>query len=176
MKDKYSRLSARTLLTALFAALLLLAACGETKAPVQPLEISKNTVCALDDMVLQDFPGPKAQIHYEQSAPEFYCDTREMFSIVLRPEQKKHIVGVFTQDMGKADWTHPQGHWIDARTAFYVVGSRRTGSMGPTMASFGAEADAKNFSAKYGGKVLRFDQVTLDMVDLTGGIVHDEKM
>lgn len=176
MKDRYSRHSARTLLTALFAATLVLAACGEKAAPVQALEISQNTVCALDDMVLQDFPGPKAQIHYEQSAPEFFCDTREMFSIVLRPEQKRRVVAVFTQDMGKTDWTHPQGHWIDAKSAFYVVGSSRKGSMGPTVASFGAEADAKTFSARFGGKVLRFDQVTVDMVDLTGGIIHDEKM
>ena len=175
MKDRYSRLSASNLLTALFAAALL-AGCGAKTAPVQALEISQKTVCALDDMVLQDFPGPKAQIHYEQSAPEFYCDTREMFSIVLRPEQKRRIVAVYTQDMGQTDWTHPQGHWIDARGAFYVVGSSRKGSMGPTVASFGAEADAKTFSAQYGGKVLRFDQVTVDMVDLTGGIVHDEKM
>ena len=175
MKDRYSRLSASNLLTALFAAALL-AGCGAKTAPVQPLEITQGTVCALDDMVLQDFPGPKAQIHYEQSAPEFYCDTREMFSIVLRPEQKRRIVAVYTQDMGKTDWTHPQGHWIDARAAFYVVGSSRKGSMGPTVASFGAEADAKAFFTQYGGKVLRFDQVTLNMVDLTGGIVHDEKM
>ncbi len=176
MKDIYSRHSVSTLLAVLFVGMLVLAGCSEKKAPTRPLEIGKGTVCALDDMVLQDFPGPKAQIHYEQSAPEFYCDTREMFSIVLRPEQKKRIIAVFTQDMGKADWSHPQGHWIDARGAFYVVGSSRKGSMGPTVASFGAEADAKAFSAQYGGKILRFDQVTLDMVDLTGGIVHHEKM
>lgn len=175
MKDRYSRHSARTLLTALFATALVLG-CGAKTAPPQALEITPGTVCALDDMVLQDFPGPKAQIHYEQSPPEFHCDTREMFSIVLRPEQKRRIVAVFTQDMGKTDWTQPQGHWIDAKSAFYVVGSSRKGSMGPTVASFGAEADAQAFSAQYGGKVLRFDQVTLDMVDLTGGIVHDEKM
>ncbi|WP_301101193.1 nitrous oxide reductase accessory protein NosL [Propionivibrio sp.] len=51
--------------------------------------------------------------------------------------------------------SYPQGHWIDARSAFYVVGSSRKGSMEPTVASFGAEADAKTFSAQYGGKVLR---------------------
>jgi copper chaperone NosL len=48
--------------------------------------------------------------------------------------------------------------------------------MGSTVASFGVEADAQSFSARYGGKVVRFDQVTPNMVDLTGGIVHDEKM
>ena len=127
-------------------------------------------------MVLLDFPGPKAQIHYDHGEPDFFCDTREMFSILLRPEQKKRVVAVYTQDMGKADWTKPEGHWIDAKTAFYVVGSTRRGSMGPTVGTFAAEAEARKFAGQYGGQVLRFDQVTMDMVDLSGGASHDEKM
>lgn len=161
---------------ALVVAALWLAACSEKTAPAHALEITQGTVCALDGMVLQDFPGPKAQILYERDEPEFYCDTKEMFSIFLRPEQKRQIVAIYTQDMAKADWVHPQGYWVDAKAAFYVVGSSRQGSMGPTVASFAAEADATTFAKQFGGKVLRFDQVTLDMVDLTGGIIHDEKM
>ncbi|WP_301102818.1 nitrous oxide reductase accessory protein NosL [Propionivibrio sp.] len=176
MNKAFSWPAAITVLSALFSASLLLTGCGEKTTPVQALEISEGTACALDGMVLQDFPGPKAQILYEHSEPEFFCDTREMFSIFLRPEQKKRIAAIYTQDMGKTDWAHPQGHWIDAKTAFYVLGSSRSGSMGPTVVSFAAEADAQGFSTQYGGKVLRFDQVTLDMVDLRGGIVHDEKM
>ncbi|HJV92317.1 MAG TPA: nitrous oxide reductase accessory protein NosL, partial [Azonexus sp.] len=38
------------------------------------------------------------------------------------------------------------------------------------------EADARKFAAQYGGKVLPFAQVTPDMVDLSGGASHDEKM
>lgn len=162
--------------TLLLATSLLLAACGETPPPAKPLEITQGTACSLDGMILQDFPGPKAQIHFEHSAPEYFCDTKEMFSIYLRPEQKKRIVAIYTQDMGKADWSQPQSYWVDAKAAFYVVGSSRRGSMGPTIASFAVEADAAAFAKQYGGKVLRFEQVTLDMVDLTGGIVHDEKM
>ena len=160
----------------LLATALLLSACGDTPPPAKPLEITQGTACSLDGMILQDFPGPKGQIHYEHSAPEFFCDTKEMFSIYLRPEQKKRIVAIYTQDMGKADWSQPQSYWVDAKTAFYVVGSSRRGSMGPTIASFAVEADAGAFAKQYGGKVLRFDQMTLDMVDLSGGIVHDEKM
>lgn len=155
---------------------LLLTACGEPAKPPQPREILADTACALDGMILRDFPGPKAQIHYDQGEPDFFCDTREMFSILLRPEQKKRVVAVYTQDMGKADWTQPEGQWIDAKTAFYVVGSPRRGSMGPTVPSFAREADARKFAEQYGGKVLPFAQVTIDMVDLSGGASHDEKM
>lgn len=165
----------RRLLPLLFGAVLL-GACDERPPTVQPLAITEGTTCALDDMVLKDFPGPKAQIHYDHGEPEFFCDTREMFSILLRPEQKKRVIAVYTQDMGKADWARPDGHWIDAKAAFYVVGSKRRGSMGPTLAAFAGEADAGKFAEQYGGKVMRFDQVTLDIVDLSGGAGHDEKM
>ncbi|HBO80661.1 MAG TPA: nitrous oxide reductase accessory protein NosL, partial [Cupriavidus sp.] len=64
----------------------------------------------------------------------------------------------------------------DARTGFYVQGSKRHGSMGPTLASFQQEADARTFVEQYGGKMLRFAEVTPEMVDLSGGALHDKRM
>ena len=78
--------------------------------------------------------------------------------------------------MGKTSWEKPQGHWIDAKQVFYVLGSKKNGSMGPTLATFALQLDAEKFAKEFGGKVLPFDKVTPDMVDLTGGVVHDEHM
>jgi len=155
-------------------ALALLPACREAPRTGQPQDFTRSTTCALDGMVLADYPGPKGQIQYDAGPPDFYCDTVEMLATLLRPEQHKRITAVYTQDMAKADWTEPRGHWIDARTAFYVRGSKLRGSMGPTLASFGSEADAQAFVGKNGGQVLRFDQVTIDMVSLDGGVIRDE--
>jgi copper chaperone NosL len=80
------------------------------------------------------------------------------------------------QDMGKTDWDRPTANWIDAKTAFYVSGSRKRGSMGPTLGSFSNLPDAEKFSQQEGGKTLRFDQITADMVSLTGGVVNDTSM
>lgn len=153
-----------------------LTACNKPTASVAPQEITAGTSCSLDGMTLADFPGPKAQIHYATGEPDFFCDTVEMFSIYLQPEQKKTVTGMFTQDMGKSDWEKPQGHWIDAKQAFYVLGSSKTGSMGPTLAAFAQQQAADKFAQEFGGKVLAFDQVTLDMVDLSGGVIHDQHM
>ena len=172
---RLGRLS-RFALAVFVGALLFVAGCDRQAKTVSPQEIANDTACALDGMLLMDYPGPKAQLHYDQGDPDFFCDTMEMFAIYLRPEQKKRVVGLFTQDMGKTDWVKPQGHWIDARTAFYVAGGKRKGSMGPTLASFASNEDAEAFARKYGGKVLRFDEVTIDMVGLDGGVVHDERM
>ena len=168
------RRSTMAILIASLAAAL--AACNAQDKAAGPLEFTSETACSLDGMVLADYPGPKAQILYTQGDPDFFCDTVEMFSIYLRPEQKRGIAAVFVQDMGKADWASPKGHWIDAKTAFYVVGSRREGSMGPTIASFGAENDAQRFAAEFGGKVMPFSAVTPEMATLDGGIIHDQRM
>lgn len=153
-----------------------LTACSNSNTPVAAQEITAGTSCTLDGMTLADFPGPKAQIHYATGEPDYFCDTVEMFSIYLRPEQKKTITGIFTQDMGKTDWEKPQSNWMDAKQAFYVLGSKKTGSMGPTLAAFAVQQDADAFAKKFEGKVLHFNDVTPDMVDLTGGIVHDQHM
>lgn len=166
----------RSILLLAIASSLTLAACNSENKTGGPLEIADHTTCSLDGMTLADYPGPKAQIHYVQGDPDFFCDTVEMFSIYLRPEQQKAISAVFVQDMGKADWKTPKGHWIDARKAFYVVGSKLEGSMGPTIASFAEESAARHFAEQYGGKVLPFAQVTPDMAVLDGGILHDQRM
>ncbi len=161
----------------LVAMALIAAACGKPQeAALQPIEPTRNTACALDGMLLLDYPGPKAQIHYDQGPPDFFCDTVEMFSIYLKPEQQKRIKGIFTQDMGKADWDNPRDHWIDAKTAFYVLGSKKLGSMGPTLAAFAKQEDAQAFARQYGGKVLKFDEVKPDMVILDGGVMRDQPM
>ncbi len=156
--------------------MLMIAGCGERAKTAAPHEITRDTACALDGMLLSDYPGPKGQIQYDGGPPDFFCDTMEMISIYLRPEQQKRAIAVFTQDMGRSDWNEPRGHWIDAKTAFYVQGSSRHGSMGPTLVSFAREEDAHAFVKQYGGKVLRFGEITLDMVALDGGVMRDERM
>ncbi len=157
-------------------ALSLVGACTREQAPPAAQEVTSGTACALDGMLLNDYPGPKAQIHYNDGTTEFFCDTVEMFSILLRPESQRRVLAVYTQDMGQADWRQPRDHWIDARSAWYVQGSKLKGSMGPTFAAFARREDAEAFAGKYGGKVLRFDQVTPEMADLRGGAEHDERM
>lgn len=162
------------------AALGGLAGCGERAAdakPPAPVEITAATACELDGMLLADYPGPKAQIHYVgMAAPMFHCDTVELFALLLKPEQVRAVAIAYVQDMGQTDWDHPAGHWIDARQALFVRGSKRRGSMGPTLASFAKEDDARRFIAEWGGELLRFAEVKPEMVDLSGGARFDSKM
>ena len=157
----------------------LMAGCGQADSAkkLSAQEIDGHSTCELDGMLLADYPGPKAQIFYQgKDSPGFFCDTVEMFHTVLRPEQVRAIQAVYVQDMGRANWEQPRGNWIVAADAFYVLGSKRHGSMGPTIASFALEADAQKFMAQWGGKLLRYGQVTPALVDLSGGALHDSRM
>ena len=157
---------------AALAMLAALGACSQAPHKAQPLEPADDTVCALDGMALKDAAGPKAQVHYAEGKPDYFCDLIELFDTVRAPESRRAIAALFVQDMGKADWDHPRGHWIDAKTAFYVAGSGKRGSMGPTFGAFADKADAEAFAAREGGKVLRFDQITVAMVKAP----HDDRM
>jgi copper chaperone NosL len=167
----HRRLTALVLFTAL-------AACQQAAtAPPAAVEANAETTCSLDGMTLSDFPGPKAQMFLGNKAtPDYFCDTIEMFAIYLKPEQARLVTALYVQDMAQADWRHPIGHWIDARTAFYVAGSHAKGSMGATLVSFAKEAEARTFMQQQGGTLYRFDQVTPDMVVLDGGVIKDRTM
>lgn len=171
-----------TALTLLAAAsgLSLLAGCSEASdgaALASAKEIGPATSCSLDGMLLADYPGPKAQIVYaSEPAPAFFCDTVELFSTLLAGEQVRAVQAIYVQDMEATPWDAPVGHWIDAKTAFYVHGSRKHGSMGPTLGSFAREAAAQEFAQKEGGRVLRFAEITPEIADLSGGAMHDTRM
>ena len=163
-----------------FAALTL-AGCSRgsdgDQASSQPVDPNPQTSCSLDGMLLSDFPGPKGQIHFaHEKEVQWFCDTIELVSTLLVPEQVRAVRAAYVQDMGKADWEQPKGQWIDARKAYYVFGSKRRGSMGPTAASFADQAAAKAFADQYGGQVYSYGDIKPEMVDLTGGALHDSKM
>lgn len=150
---------------------------GASSAKLAPVEIDASTTCELDGMLLSEYPGPKGQIFFAgQDKPQFFCDTVELLNTLLLPEQIKAVQAAFVQDMAVAEWDKPRGAWIDARTAWYVVGGKRHGSMGPTIGSFAQEAPAQAFAKEWGGQVLRFEAIKPDMVDLSGGALHDSKM
>lgn len=176
-----SRLTRRRLLCGCAAiATVSLAGCSRQEAADdagKPREIAAQSSCSLDGMLLSDYPGPKGQIIYKgDTQVNWFCDSMELLSTLLKPEQVRPLLAAYVQDMAKADWDKPVGHWIDARQAIYVLGSKRHGSMGPTAASFADEPGAKAFVQQWGGRVLRYAEIKPEMADLSGGALHDSRM
>lgn len=144
--------------------LLLLSSCfSSKKMDVKPMKVTPEHQCAVDGMILSNFSGPKAQVHFKdrpnETAVDFYCETEEMFKVYLEPGMKARINELFVQDAGVIDWEKPVGGWINAIDAIYVVESKRMGAMGTTFVPFSEQKAANKFINDYGGKILSFGEL-----------------
>ena len=137
----------------------LLAACSGAARTLAAGEPGDDALCALDGMSIRDYPGPKAQVVYQGGRIDYLCSLAELFEVLAGGEQRAGIGASYVQDMGKADWNKPRGHWIDARAAFYVFDSRAQGAMGPTIATFASRGEAQAFAAREDGRVLAFGEI-----------------
>jgi len=144
---------------AAIAVLLIMAACGDAAHSLAAGEPGDDAVCALDGMSINDYPGPKAQIVARDGRIDYFCTLSELFEVLFGGDGEHAAGASYVQDMGQADWNRPRGHWIEARSAFYVLGSRAQGAMGPTIGTFSRPQDAQAFAAREGGRVLDYSQV-----------------
>lgn len=144
--------------------LTALLGCQQTQpaaAAQRAATIEQGDECHLCGMIIAQLPGPKAQL-YEQGSPRAhkFCSIRDLLAYALDPEHQHRIQSVFVHDMAITPWDHPDDQtYIDARQAWYVIGSNKRGAMGPGLASFGDEAHARAFMASQGGRLYRYAQI-----------------
>lgn len=167
----------------LLAFLLVLGACNQEAAQdITPQDMTAETLGHYCQMNLLEHPGPKAQVHLKgMSAPLFFSQVRDAIAYARAPEQIAPILAIYVNDMGAAGatWEKPgDGNWIDAKKAFFVVGSAREGGMGaPETVPFSSLAKAEAFARTEGGKVLDLSAITDDMVltPVEHGPVQDQE-
>lgn len=133
--------------------------CEKAKGKPLPVELTREHACRVCGMIVVDFPGAKAQIHYKDGQFDTFCSTLDMFLFYLQPDRPRNITAIYVNDMGRADWEHPVGNWIDAREAFYVYGGDVMGPMGEALVPFSQKADAEEYIKKHGGRLMRFDEI-----------------
>ncbi|MBL4899298.1 MAG: nitrous oxide reductase accessory protein NosL [Colwellia sp.] len=166
---KYNKLFA--LIMALTVAVTLLMSCSDKAEQQQMLHkavaMESADECHLCGMLITRFDGPKGEVFRKETGDQVFkfCSTRDMFSYYLDPENKRNVAQMLVHDMSKMPWgsdSIDDKYFIDAKTAWYVVGSERIGAMGETLASFSQQDDAQAFAKEFGGKVLSFDGISYD--------------
>ena len=129
-------------LSAIVVVAITAAACSEQQSSIempQPVALSEEAVGHYCNMTVLEHTGPKAQIHLVNNPhPIWFSQVRDGIAFIRSPEEQEDAVIVYVNDMGKAeDWDFPgDDTWIDAGQAWFVIGSRRTGSLdapGPDM-------------------------------------------
>ena len=145
----------------LFASLLLLLItlpilAGE-QTPPKPAAADKCMVCG---MFVAKYPDWTGAIVFKDSVTRFFDGPKDLFTYFLsikKYDPQKDRTGIDT--MWVKDYYTLSV--IDARKAFYVIGSDVLGPMGRELVAFRSEADAKAFLKDHGGKkVLQFKDVT----------------
>lgn len=165
--------------TLLIASILVLAstlsACSDTveqsEMLQQALAIESTDECHLCGMIITHFPGPKGELFrkgvnsQQSNKVHKFCSTRDLFSFYLDPENKRNVTTIYVHDMSKVPWETPNDdHFVDATKAWYVTGSDRMGAMGKTLASFSLKGDAEAFTEQFGGSVIAFSEITMDVL------------
>lgn len=147
-------------------ALLLVVSCAQKEESIKPppVKIRKGDACALCGMIILDYPGPKAQIHYRDGRVDKFCCVQEMMSLYIQPDRPRGIRAIYVTDMAGQDWKNP-GRWIDAERAFYVYGANISGAMGNELVPFSDRVSAGRFIEKHGGSIVHFNEITLEMLE-----------
>ncbi len=149
----------------LIIAILIVSGCikSNVEKPL-PVELTRDHSCAVCGMIPVDFQGAKAQIHYKNGKIDTFCCTLHMFSFYLQPDRPPNIAAIYVNDMEKAEREKPEGHWIDAMKAYYVVGGDVMGPHGEALVPFSGVKGAEDYMKEYGGRIIRFEGVTTDML------------
>ncbi|MDF2368986.1 nitrous oxide reductase accessory protein NosL, partial [Sneathiella sp.] len=114
--------------------------------------------------ILTEHAGPKGQVFEKgRDAPLWFTAVRDAIAYTRLPGEGQSTVALYVQDMARAEsWERPQsdGIWIEAETAYYVLGSDMRGGMGmPETIPFGTIEAAQAFAAKHGGQVMRLEEI-----------------
>ena len=119
--------------------------------PTLVQEGSKKSWCPICGMNLKMFYKTSHASKLEDNTTRQYCSVR-----CLVVDMKEHNISI--NDIQVVDVTSQK--LIDAKSAFYVLGSKIKGTMSKvSKLAFSTEAEAINFTKEYGGKVVNFTKV-----------------
>ena len=144
--------------------ILLAGACSDQQpmAVPAPQELTRDAVGYICGMTVLDHNGPKGQIFLsDRQQPLWFTSVRDTIAFTRLPGEPKNIAAIYVTDIGRASWDQPEpGTWIDARKAFYVLGSDRVGGMNtPEVVPFATRKDAELFIQQHGGRISVFDAI-----------------
>jgi copper chaperone NosL len=114
-------------------------------------------------MLVSKYPNWVATIVYKDGHAHHFDGAKDMFKFWHEPA--KYAAGHKREDMAAirvTDFYNLQP--VDARKAFYVIGSDVLGPMGHELVPLATREDAADFLKDHKGRrILSFDQVTVDL-------------
>lgn len=144
--------------------------------PYAPVEPTIRDYCPIDgvppgkvatNFYPANFPKWNSQIIFKSGASVHFESPKHMFYYFLGLDKDGNpkvwlrdisiVAAMYVKDFNT-------GEYIDARKAYYVVGSDVQGPVGDDLVPFKNREDAEAFKSKHGGKILRFDDVNIEVL------------
>ena len=133
-----------------------------------PMALTDDAIGHFCGMQVSTHNGPKGQVFLKgQESPIWFVSVRDSLAYSRMPDEKFKISTIYVSDMGiAASWDQPgDDAWIQAESAWFVVGSSRTGGMGMAeLVPFSDKVKAENFIASYGGTLSRMSDIATDVL------------
>jgi copper chaperone NosL len=124
----------------------------------------KGAKCPVCGMLVAKYPDWNAALVYRDGTTSYFDGPKDLFSYYLNPKKfdphkkRADVVTLAVKDYYSLAT-------IDARQAYFVVGSNVLGPMGKELIPFAKKADADGFQADHlGRRQLRFGEVTLELM------------
>lgn len=116
-------------------------------------------------MMITKYPGPKGQIVLKNGEVKKFCSTRCMTCNTLLMNQAD-VEAWLVQSAENMDWSGHDANapHIDAKTAWFVLGSSKKATMGPSLAPFPTREAAEAFRKEFGGKLMSFDELSRESI------------
>ena len=166
------------------AGLLFLAACSQQEEVVIPdaFALNEEAIGRYCGMNVLEHHGPKGQIILTRiPEPIWFSSASDAVAFTMMPDEPKNIAAIYVSDMAVAkSWEQPGAeNWIEARNAYFVLGSTRRGGMGTNeTVPFSTEDAALAFIDENGGEMMRFADIPVEYVlggaDATAGNTDED--
>jgi copper chaperone NosL len=146
-----------------FALLLLVLALPAWAAGSSFPDPKPRDLCPVCGMVVSKYPPWIATVVYRDGHAHHFDGAKDLFKYLF--DVPRYAKGHRAQDIARIGVTeYYEVKRIDARTAWYVIGSDVLGPMGHELIPLASRADAEEFMRDHGGKrILRFDEVKRDL-------------
>lgn len=119
--------------------------------------------CPVCGMFVAKYPNWITQVRLTDGTVRYFDGMKDLLAYTFQPAQYGGKEGTIRDIWAKDYYTLA---WLDARTAYFVVGSDVYGPMGLELIPFASEKAAQAFARDHHGKqVLPFKAITEELVD-----------
>lgn len=152
--------SIQRLLACLFLAVFLAGYLLTGQASDQVLEIKKTDRCPVCGMFVYKYPKWVAQTNFQDGSTYFYDGAKDLFKHIF--DSGKYTPGKSADQIKSIYVTdYYEVELIDAKNAYFVLGSDVLGPMGHELLPFKNQESAQEFLEDHNGKsIVRFQDVT----------------